>query len=165
MRLFLLLLTLACSCAAQTRPDSAVVAKMLADAPLAKVEPQTHNEIAKQQREPIRRREIVEHAALFAVGETFSMLDAYTTRQGINLPRVHESDPFFRPFVRSNALYAVQSGEIGALAFLGWKMHHSRNKFLCNTWWIPQTAQIGANFQGWRMNRRLIAQPNPTPAN
>jgi hypothetical protein len=163
MRLLVLLLTLACSCAAQSLSDSAVVTKMLPDAPLAKFEPQPHTEIAKQ-REPIRRREFMQHAALFAVGETFSMLDAYSTRQGINLPRVHESDPIFRPFVHSDGLYAVQTAEIGALAFLGWKMHHSRSRFLRETWWIPQTAQIGANLQGWRMNRRLVAPRNPTPA-
>lgn len=163
MRVLALLLTLACSCAAQTLPDSAA-AKMLPDAPLAKVEPQPQDEAMKQPREPIRRHEIVQHAALFALGETFSMLDAYTTRQGITLPRVHESDPIFRPFVYSDGLYAVQSAEIGALAFLGWKMHHSRSRFLRTTWWIPQTAQIGANLTGWHMNRRLIAEPNTSPA-
>lgn len=164
MRVLVLLLTLTCSCAAQTLPNSAV-AKVLPDAPLAKVEAPPQNEAAKQQREPTRRREIVEHAALFAVGETFSMLDAHSTRQGINLPRVHESDPIFRPFVHTDGLYVVQSAEIGALAWLGWKMHHSRSKILRDTWWIPQTAQIGANLTGWRMNRHLITQANTTPVN
>jgi hypothetical protein len=163
MRLLILLLIFICSCAAQTLPNSAV-AKMLPDAPLAKVEPQPQKETAIHQREPTLRREIVQHAALFAVGETFSMLDAHSTRQGINLPRVHESDPFFRPFVHSDGLYAVQSAEIGALAWLGWKMHHSRSNILRATWWVPQTAQIGANLTGWCMNRRLIAEANTTPA-
>jgi hypothetical protein len=160
MRLLVLLLTFACSCAAQTLPNSAA-AKFLPDAPLAKVEPQPQNETVK----PIRRREVMQHLALFAVGETFSMLDAYTTRQGINLPRVHESDPIFRPFVHHDGLYAIQTAEISALAFVGWKMHHSRSKFLRSTWWIPQTAQIGANLEGWHMNRRLITQPIPASAN
>ena len=163
MRVLVLLLTLACSCAAQTLPNSAG-AKFLPDAPLAKIEPQPQNQAAKQEREPTRRREIVQHAALFAAGETFSMLDAYTTRQGINLPRVHESDPIFRPFVHSDGLYAVQSAEIGALAWVGWNMHHSHSKFLRTTWFIPQTAQIGANLTGWHMNRRLIAEPHTSPA-
>jgi hypothetical protein len=164
MRLLVLLLTLVCSCAAQTLPNSAAT-KFLPDAPLAKVEPQPQNQTVKQPREPIRRREVTPHVALFAVGETFSMLDAYTTRQGINLPRVHESDPLVRPFVHSHGLYVVQTAEIGALAFVGWKMHHSRSRFLRSTWWIPQTAQIGANLEGWHMNRHLITQPNPAPAN
>lgn len=163
MRALVLLLTLAYSCAAQTLPNPAA-AEFLPDAPLTKVEPQPQSETLKQPREPIRRREIIQHAALFAVGETFSMVDAYTTRQGINLPGVHESDPIFRPFVHSDGLYAVQSAEIGALAWVGWKMHHNRSKFLRSTWWIPQTAQIGANLEGWRMNRRLIAEPNTSPA-
>lgn len=164
MRVLFLLLTLASPCAAQNLPNSAA-AKFLPDAPPAKVESHPQHEIGKQPREPIRRREILQHVALFAAGETFSMLDAYSTRQGINLPRVHESDPIFRPFVHSDGLYAVQTAEIAALAFVGWKMHHSRSKFLHSTWWIPQTAQIGANFAGWHMNRRLLTQPNPPPAN
>lgn len=156
MRVIVLFFALAFSCAAQALPDLAAT-RMLPDSPAPKVESHGEFRAANRQHEITTRRDIVEHVALGAVSEVFSMLDARSTREGISLPRVHESDPIFRPFVHSDELYAVQTAEIGALAWICWRMHHSHNGFLRATWWIPQTAQISANITGWQMNRALIA--------
>jgi hypothetical protein len=157
MRVIVLFFALFSSCAAQALPDLAAT-KVLPNSPAPKEGFRGELETGKPHRELTQRREIVEHIALGALSETFSMLDARSTREGISLPRVHESDPIFRPFVHSEGLYVVQSAEIGALAWMGWRMHHSRYRLFRATWWIPQTAQIGANITGWQMNRTLIAE-------
>lgn len=158
MRVLVFLLLLPLSCAAQQLPDSSRD-KFLPDSPTPKSESAmvVASGETSPQHKASRRTEILEHGTLTALGETFSMLDAHSTREGINLPRVHEGDPIFRPFVHSDGLYAVQSAEIGALAWVGWKMHHSHNGFFRTMWWIPQTAQIGANIAGWQNNRSIIA--------
>jgi len=72
---------------------------------------------------------------LFAVETLDAITETYYGR---------EQNPWWRRrFVRSDGLYAEQTAGQAALAWLGWRMHHSRRWWLRNSWWLPQSAQLG----------------------
>jgi hypothetical protein len=77
---------------------------------------------------------IAEHAA--------ATFDAISTRQAINRGAV-EADPLMKPFAQSPAIYAAIQVAPVALDFAARRMQRSPNRFLHNTWWVPQSAATG----------------------
>ena len=99
------------------------------------------------------------HYALFMLDSTFTQLDTHSTRQLVNQPGWYESDPIWKPFARNNSLYAVTAASNVGLAFLGYKMHHSRHAIVRNLWWTPQAADAALHFAGWTHNRNALRRP------
>lgn len=62
-------------------------------------------------------------------------------------PVPKEEDPLARPFTRlpKPAYYASGASFAGSLAFLAYKMRHSRHRWMRQTWFLPQCIQIGFN--------------------
>lgn len=87
---------------------------------------------------------------LAVAGEGVSLADATLTKQGLERGGVTEADPFARPFVHlpTPEYYGVAITGSAAASWLGWRMKNSHNRALRKIWFLPQVAQIAANFWG-----------------
>lgn len=99
---------------------------------------------------------LIEHITLTGLNETFSMLDASSSREAIQIKGTYEIDPLHKPFVHSNSLYAIQSFEVAGASYLGWKMQSSKIPIIHNLWFAPQAGLLAANVWGWKHNENLI---------
>ena len=107
---------------------------------------------------PHPKREVIEHAALTAANITFDELDAHSTREIVStIPHSYETNPLWRPFVGNDSLYAERLAVEGGLAWVGWKMHHSKRRIVRVLWWTPQAAQLALNIYSWRSNEQSLA--------
>ena len=112
---------------------------------------------------PHPKREVIEHVALTAANITFDELDAHSTREiASTIPNSYETNPLWRPFVGSDSLYAERLAVEGGLAWVGWKMHHSKRRIVRVLWWTPQAAQLAINIYSWRSNERLLSRERAT---
>jgi hypothetical protein len=82
---------------------------------------------------------------LVAASSAAASLDAYTTRRAVQSGAV-EMNPFLKPFVNSNGLYAAIQISPVVMDLVGYKMQHSENRLLRHTWWIPQAMGTGVSF-------------------
>ena len=82
--------------------------------------------------------------ALTAAGSAGAAFDAWSTRRAISGGYGQEANPFLRPFVNSNALYAVMQVSPAVMDFIGKRMMVSEYPMLRKMWWVPQT--VGASF-------------------
>jgi hypothetical protein len=163
------------SAAADTSVDSKAVAsspklvaenRELPDAPVAKAEPSESADIAirpfssapvkpaVERRTPTRRQRAIWYS-LMAAGHGAAAFDAWSTRRAISANDGTESDPFLRPFVHSNALYAATQVSPAVMDFIGRRMMTSSHPMFRRFWWVPQAAGAGFSFGAGMHNYSL----------
>ena len=81
---------------------------------------------------------------LMAVGHAGAAFDAWSTRRAVSGGYGQESNPFLKPFAKSNAIYAATQVSPAFMDFIGKRMMTSQHSALRKMWWLPQVA--GASF-------------------
>ena len=81
---------------------------------------------------------------LMAAGHAGAAFDAWSTRRAVSGGYGQESNPFLKPFAKSNAIYAATQVSPAFMDFIGKRMMTSQHSALRKMWWLPQMA--GASF-------------------
>jgi|SRR5215467_9556858 len=81
---------------------------------------------------------------LMAAGHAGAAFDAWSTRRAVSGGYGQESNPFLKPFAKSNAIYAATQVSPAFMDFIGKRMMTSQHSALRKMWWLPQVA--GASF-------------------
>jgi hypothetical protein len=86
---------------------------------------------------------------VFLVTQGTATVDIITTTQHLNQAGL-EHDPLAKPFTNLPRPAYIAAGEVGAagVSFIGWKMKHSKHKWVRKIWWVPQAATISGNSYG-----------------
>ena len=128
---------------------SAPEPKVKADADPAAVRPaaqpfQPVKPVLTRPRETPRQRKI--WYALTIAGSGGAAFDAWSTRRAISGGYGQETNPFLRPFAKSNALYAATQVSPALMDFIGKRMMVSEHGLLRKVWWLPQAAGASLSF-------------------
>jgi hypothetical protein len=94
------------------------------------------------------RRDFVLMAIAGSAAATF---DAYTTRRAVQQGAV-EMNPFLKPFVNSNGLYAAIQVSPIVMDVVAYKLQHSENRFAHHMWWLPQALGTGVSLSAGAHN-------------
>jgi hypothetical protein len=89
------------------------------------------------------RQQRVAWYSLVVAGHGAAAFDAYSTRLVLSQNAGTESNPFLRPFAKSNALYAATQISPVVMDYIGKRMMVSQNRLLRRMWWLPQAAGAG----------------------
>lgn len=139
----------------------------LPDAPVAKAEASEPAEVAIRPFSNAPVKPALERPAptprqralwytLMAAGHGAAAFDAWSTRRALTANAGTESDPFMRPFVHSNALYAATQVSPAVMDFVGRRMMTSSHPMFRRFWWVPQAAGAGFSFGAGMHNYSLV---------
>ncbi len=84
--------------------------------------------------------------ALSAAMHGAATFDAWSTRRFMSNGTGQELNPIFRPFAKSNAIYAATQVVPVAFDFLSRHMMHSEHPLIRKFWWAPQSVAAAASF-------------------
>lgn len=152
--------------AASDSPKLVAENRELPDAPVAKAESSESAETAIRPFTSAPVKPVVERPTptprqrkiwytLMAAGHGAAAFDAWSTRRAITANDGTESDPFMRPFVHSNALYAATQVSPAVMDFIGRRMMTSSHPMFRRFWWVPQAAGAGFSFGAGMHNYSL----------
>jgi hypothetical protein len=139
----------------------------LPDAPIAKSEPAVESsplavkpfssaplKSATERPAPTARQQKLWYT-FTAVGHSAAAFDAYSTRRAVSGNFGTESNPLFRPFAHSNAIYAATQVSPAFMDYVGRRMMTSSHPTLRRFWWVPQVAGAGFSFSAGIHNYSL----------
>ena len=157
----------AASKATTASPTLVAANRELPDAPVAKAESSESGEIAirpfsnapvkpaLERPTPTRRQKAIWYS-LMAAGHGAAAFDAWSTRRALTANAGTESDPFLRPFVHSNALYAATQVSPAIMDYVGRRMMTSSHPMFRRFWWVPQAAGAGFSLGAGMHNYSLV---------
>src|SRR5260370_23956054 len=92
---------------------------------------------------------------LLVAGHSGAAFDAWSTHKAVVGGYGQESNPFLRPFAKSNAIYAATQVSPAFMDYLGKRMMVSQHGWVRKMWWVPQAAGASFSFAAGAHNASL----------
>jgi hypothetical protein len=93
---------------------------------------------------------------LLVAGHSGAAFDAWSTHRAVVGGYGQESNPFLRPFAKSNAIYAATQVSPAFMDYLGKRMMVSQHGWARKMWWVPQIAGASFSFAAGAHNAALV---------
>jgi hypothetical protein len=131
---------------AEKTPAPVPAAQPAAEAPAPDPAPQPFVAVTKTTPAGFGHMSTKKWWALSAAMHGAATFDAWSTRRFMSNGTGQELNPMFRPFAKSNAIYAATQAVPVAFDFLSRHMLHSENRVVRRFWWAPQSIATASSF-------------------